>query len=326
MKVALGLLSAVLLVVLGGLGLLRSYPKVPVVPIRVKATPELVARGKYLANHVTVCIDCHSQRDWRYYTGPIRPGTVGQGGEAFTSALGFPGNFYARNITPAALATWTDGEVARAITSGVSRTGRPFFPVMPYPAYATLRTSDLFALIAYVRTLAPIEHAVPNSEPEFPMSLILRTMPGPATPSTVDEKDEPAYGRYLVTIAGCAECHTPSENGRKLPGKDFAGGFVFPLPSGGVVRSANITPDLSAGIGSWTREEFISRFKTFARPGAGKVPVKAGQFNTYMPWVMYAGMHEADLGAVYAFLRTVPPVSEKVVVFTPGAPRTTAAK
>lgn len=277
---------------------------------------ESIERGRYLANHVTVCVDCHSVRDWNYYSGPIAEGTEGQGGEVFDQDLGFPGSFVARNITPAALEDWDDRDLARAITTGVSKDGRPFFPVMPYPAYSRLSTQDLAALVAYIRTLKPIEHRVDASSPDFPMNLILRTIPGPYQPTKVNQEDSVEYGKYLVTIGGCAECHTPQEKGTKLPGMDLAGGFSFPLPDGSIVRSSNITPDEETGIGSWDEGNFVQRFKQYAREGENRLPVKPGEKNTYMPWTMYAGMKESDLKAIYAYLRTVKPVRNEVEIFS----------
>ena len=78
-------------------------------------------RGEYLANHVNLCIDCHSKRDHSYWSAPLIPGTLGQGGEAFTQDMGFPGQFYARNISPSHLSNWTDGEIFRTITVGVDK-------------------------------------------------------------------------------------------------------------------------------------------------------------------------------------------------------------
>lgn len=311
----------VLLIVIaaGGMALyLRlSFPRVPAAAdLHIEATPERIARGAYLANAVSSCVDCHSTRNWSQYTGPIVVGTEGMGGERFDETMGFPGAFYSPNITPAHLGSWTDGEILRAMTEGVSRDGRPLFPIMPYPAFGQMSEEDSHAIIAYLRTLAPIEHTPPASAPNFPMSLILRTMPKPATPRPhPDPSDTVAYGGYLVTIAACAECHTPAEKGKPLPGLDFAGGFEVSMP-GGTLRSANITPDQITGIGTWTRERFIATFKVHATADAAPVNEPSG-FNTIMPWTRYAMMTEQDLGAIYDYLRTIPAITHAVVTFTP---------
>jgi mono/diheme cytochrome c family protein len=296
-----------------------KYPAVgPAPQIKVDTSPTQIERGKYLANHVAVCVDCHSQRDWNMFAGPLIPGTEGKGGEEFNEEYGFPGTFYSRNITPAGIGNWTDGEIYRAITSGVSKNGKPFFPVMPYMNYNTMATEDVYAIIAYLRTLKPVENKVPPSSPNFPINFILRTMPQPAHPQArPDKADVLAYGKYLTNIAACDGCHTPQEKGKAIEGMYLAGGFAFPLAGGGVVRSANLTPDKETGIGRWSRESFISRFKTYADSSMQKIPAEKGKMNTFMPWIMYSGMSEEDLGAIFTYLQSVPAISNEVVKFTP---------
>src|SRR6267378_4304104 len=68
--------------------------------LKIEYTPERVARGKYLATSVAVCMDCHSKRDWLQFSGPVVAGTLGQGGERFDQELGLPGLFVSKNITP----------------------------------------------------------------------------------------------------------------------------------------------------------------------------------------------------------------------------------
>ncbi len=298
-----------------------AYPKVdPPSTEKVEVTPAKIERGKYLANHVTVCMDCHSTRDWNKYAGPIIPGTEGKGGEKFDHDLGgVPGTIYSRNITPAGIGNYTDGELMRAITCGVTNDGRALFPLMPYMGYNHLTVDDLHSIVAYIHSLKSIENNIPDRELDFPMNLIVKTIPPKSydpTPS-VDKNNPAEYGKYLVTIAGCFDCHTQMEKGELIKGMEFAGGFEFKFPSG-IVRSANITPDAETGIGSWSKEAFIQRFKSMD-PDSNRVasvdPNK--DFNTPMPWTMYAGMEKEDLAAIYNFLRTLPPVSHTVTKFTP---------
>ena len=82
-------------------------------------------------------MDCHSQRDWTRLAGPLLPGMLGAGGQEYGKDYGLPGRFYGRNITPAALKTWSDAELLTAITAGVSKSGKPLFPLMPYRAITT---------------------------------------------------------------------------------------------------------------------------------------------------------------------------------------------
>ena len=288
-------------------------PSVPVENIKVEITPERVARGKYLAENVAQCMDCHSTHDWSKFSGPAVPGTEGKGGEVFNRKMGFPGTYYAPNITPFHLKDWSDGEIFRAITSGVSKDGRALFPIMPYPSFGKMDREDIYSIIAYIRTLQPIENAPPASESNFPMNIIIHTIPSesslsPKPPVT----DTVNYGKYLVNAASCAECHTPAVSGQIIEEKMFSGGRYFEVPQGTAI-SRNITPDKQTGIGNWTREDFITRFKAFENSehysGEG---LNTNDFNTIMPWSNYAKMTEEDLGAIYAYLMTVKPISNKV--------------
>lgn len=287
--------------------------------VHVELSPERIERGRYLANSVASCIDCHSERDWNKFAGPLVEGTSGRGGEEFSQKFGFPGKFYAKNITPYALKDWTDGELLRAITSGVNKQGKALFPVMPHPNYGRLDREDIYSIIAYLRTLDPIEYSVPESEPDFPMNFIINTIPRKAEFSRIPDPDNPvAYGAYLFTAAACNDCHTQQDKGEPVPGMALAGGFEFPMPKGGIVRSANITPDPASGIGNWTEEDFVNRFKTYSDSSYISPDVKQGEFNTVMPWTMFSNMRAEDLKAIYAYLRTVKPVSNKVVKFSLG--------
>lgn len=303
---------------IGVIYLFTAYPAVgPAPDISVELTEQQINRGKYLAEHVTVCIDCHSTRDWSKFSGPIKAGTYGRGGDVFTEEMGLPGTFYAKNITPHNLSDWTDGDIYRTITTGVTREGRAMFPLMPYPAYAQMDPNDVRAIIAYLRSLQPIEYEAPESKANFPMNLILRTIPQPADPMERPSPENPAqYGKYLATIGGCAECHTPQQQGQAIEGMFLAGGFEYQMPSG-TVRSANITPHKQTGIGSWSKQMFVDRFKQYDVPTDSLPDIESSQFNTVMPWQMYAGMTESDLEAIYAYLQTVEPVENKVVKFTP---------
>ena len=283
--------------------------------LKIAVTPELVKRGEYLANHVCVCIDCHSVRDWTKFSGPLVEGTEGKGGEAFTKEVGFPGSFYAKNITPAGLSKWTDGEILRAVSCGVNKDGDALFPVMMYPYYRTMDKEDLIAIVAYLRTLKPIENETKTSKADFPMNLIINTIPKDAEFTERPTKsDIVGYGRYLVNAAACSECHTNSIKGQKVEGMDFAGGREFNMPGPKKIISSNITPDQETGIGYWTEESFINKFKSFEDKTKLQKYTSPKDFQSIMPWNMYAGMDTFDLKAIYAYLGTLKPIKNKVVV------------
>ncbi len=306
---------AVVVLIAGGLAYLKlGLPDVgPPPDLKVEGTSQQIERGRYLAHNVSLCMDCHATRDWSKFAGPPVPGTLGKGGELFDQKFGFPGRFVSRNLTPFNLGDWTDGEIYRTITTGVNKNGDAMFPVMPYLYYGKMDEEDIKSIIAYLRTLQPIESAYEDSKADFPVNFIINTMPKPPSPTKKpDPSDVIAYGAYVANAAGCAECHTRQENGQRV-GKLFAGGFEFNLGNGFKVTSMNITPH-ATGIGSWTKEAFISRFKiyqdsTYVLP---TVDMAKGEFQTVMPWTMYAGMTEEDLGAIYEYLRTIEPVENTV--------------
>ncbi len=295
-----------------------AYPNVdPPANIKITSTPEMISRGSYIANNVAVCMDCHSQRDFSKFSGPIVKGTEGKGGELFDQKMGLPGKIYVKNITPAALKDWTDGDLVRAITMGVSKKNEALFPMMPYPHYNEMSEEDLYSVIAYLRTLEPIEGSYPDKELDFPLNHLINTMPIQTyKPARIDKSNPAEYGKYLVTMASCNHCHTPAEKGEPVAGMDYAGGAEINLPFG-TIRSANITPDIQTGIGAWTKEIFIAKFKAYDPALHGYKDVNPGEFNSIMPWSMYAGMTEEDLGAIYDYLRTLKPIRNQVVRFTP---------
>ncbi|MFA6455739.1 MAG: cytochrome c [Bacteroidota bacterium] len=307
----------VVVVLVGYLSL--AFPKVsPPTSVTIHATPEMIARGEYLANHVSVCIDCHSTRDWSKFSGPVVEGTQGKGGDKFDQqSAGVPGEFYARNITPFNLKDWTDGEIYRMITTGVRKNGEPVFPLMPYLSYGKMDPEDVKSIIVYLRTLKPIEGSYPDAKFDFPMNLIVRTIPKDAVPGTrPDPSDTLKYGQYLATIAACGDCHTKREKGEQLPGMFLAGGFEFHLPSGDIVRSANLTPSQETGIGLWTAEDFLGKFKVYRDLVGRNKPVNPHELNSVMPWTMYAGMSDGDLRSIFRYLQSVDPVEYKVEKFT----------
>ena len=322
MKKALKVIGKLLLaiIILAGLGIAYIMLCLPNTgkarAIKVVATPYRLERGAYLANSVAVCMDCHSKRDWNSYAGPLVLGTEGQGGETFDQKFGFPGSYYSRNITPYGIGNWTDGEIYRAITEGVSRDGHAMFPVMPYPYYKTMDTEDVYSIIAYIRTLKPIKNDVVTSKPDFPMNIIIHTIPSKATPKEKPSAyDSLAYGKYLVNIAACMECHTQVDKGQVIPELAFGGGREFKMPFG-TVRSQNITPDEETGIGSWSCEQFLNRFKQYQKADYTPAKLSDGDYNTAMPWMMYSKMTDADLTSIYKYLRTVKPIKNSVTKFS----------
>jgi len=276
---------------------------------------KLLERGRYLTEAVSVCTTCHSDRDYSAWGGPIIEATRGAGGQTWSEEQGLPATLHASNITPKGLEGYTDGTLAHAITSGITKSGRVMFPLMPYPMYRAMCREDLEAMVAYLRSLAPIDRTVPESSVNFPVSVFIRMAPKPyESPPCPDGKDEVALGRYLATIGACEGCHTPKGAGGPDTDWAYAGGDTF-KEKGFTVRAANITPHPTTGIGNWDRQRFIDSFKRHLNT---RVPVAGGEPNTVMPWAAYARMTERDLGAMFAYLKSLAPRERAVERFPKG--------
>jgi mono/diheme cytochrome c family protein len=320
LKIFSRVLLVLLVIVIGIVAYIKlALPNVGDAPnLTIEKTAARVARGEYLANHVTVCIDCHSTRDWSRFSGPITEGTLGKGGDLFDQKFGFPGAYYAKNITPEGIGRYTDGELFRVITTGVTKEGRAMFPVMPYQYYGRMDEEDIYSIIAYIRSLQPVKNVVPESSSDFPMSIIINTIPTKASFTKMPAKtDVVNYGKYLVNAGACKECHTKFEKGKLIEGTDFGGGREFPFPDGAVIRSGNISPDAATGIGSWNETAFLAMFRVRSDSATLATKLKPGDFNSIMPWTMYGKMTDEDLKAIYAYLKTVTPINNTVVKYSP---------
>ncbi|MCJ8208144.1 c-type cytochrome [Mucilaginibacter sp. RS28] len=313
-----GIILLVLVVIVLGAGtyIKVALPNTGRAPnIKIERTAARIQRGEYLANHVNVCMDCHSTRDWSQYAGPMSATNFGGGGERFDQQQGFPGKFFAPNITPYRLKTWTDGEILRAITTGVNKDGKALFPVMTWEHAGQMDKEDVYSIIAYLRTLPEVKHDVPASKADFPVNFILNTMPHPAKfTNRPAETDTLKYGEYLVNAAACVDCHSKMEHGSVVAGSQFGGGMEFKEP-GGTVRSPNITSDRATGIGTWSKAMFVNRFKAYADKNYQPAKLTTKDLNTPMPWMMYSGMKQGDLEAIYTYLKSLKPISNTVNKF-----------
>jgi mono/diheme cytochrome c family protein len=322
-KVALGVVGLAVAVIGGGLGYLRFAKPIvrPASVERIDVTPERLARGEYLVEHLMPCLHCHSEHDVHRAGVPIVHGKAA-GGFVFDRTLGLPGEVQPPNLTPSGIGTVTDGELMRAIREGIGHDGRALFPMMPYRDYRSMSDEDLRATIAYLRTLPPVEKKTQPTVIDFPVSYFIRTVPAPVegAVSAPSPSDSVAYGGYLVKLAGCHSCHTPIDaRGQGIEGRDFAGGREFALTwQGGKLGprsvSANITSHPDGYFGRASKREFIDRVKSFV-PLANDNPPIDMALNSLMPWREFSGLSEQDLGAIYDYMKTVKPVPGKVDAF-----------
>lgn len=187
----------------------------------------------------------------------------------------------------------------RAVRHGVGADGRALL-LMPSMEMHIIGDEDLGDLIAYARSVPPVDRELPDSRlgplgrvltvfnqaPFLAAELIDHELPHPPAPPrgvTVE------YGAYLA--AACTGCHK----------EDFAGG---PLPGQSEHVAANLTPDDATGLGRWTEEEFLTTLKTGVRPDGR-------QLSSAMPWQVTAAMHDDELRAMWVFLRSLPPIRAK---------------
>ncbi|MGQ9916582.1 MAG: c-type cytochrome [Bryobacteraceae bacterium] len=289
----------------------------PAAQILVESTPERIARGRYLFHNLADCAGCHSPRDSSRFAMMPEPGMTGAG-FVFPAELGFPGRIVAPNITPdpeTGIGAWTDGEKIRAIREGISRDGRALFSFMPFRQFARLSDEDIFSLVAYLNSLPPVMNALPRTELKFPVSVLARFEPAPVLEPArpPDPRDRVRYGEFLAGVGGCLECHSELKNGKPLPGMEYAGNHEFAVGRF-VVRSANLTPDDETGIGKWSEERFVRKFRDYSGLTYETAPRAVQENFTVMPWYGFSQMKEEDLRAIYAYLRTLKPVYNPVVL------------
>jgi mono/diheme cytochrome c family protein len=260
---------------------------------------------------------------------------IGSANATMTSWSGPWGRSYTSNLTPDAetgIGTWTEQQFIDTIRNGKHLgNGRALLPPMPWPAFRHLADDDLAAMFAYLRTIPAIRNKVPDpvlppgpaaSEPALP-AITLTLAPSHADPV--------ARGRYLVTAKGCGDCHTPMTMGAQGPEYDLtrtlagfdARGAVPPMPpvkgaaevyvlepafagEWGMSFAANLTPDAETGIGTWTEQQFLDTLRNGRHQGRGR------QLLPPMPWQVFGQMTDADLKAVFAYLKTITPVKNKV--------------
>ncbi len=284
----------------------------PVTELEAPSDSASIARGELIFTYQSHCWTCHQAHYSAEYT-------TSSGGMLFDLTEIGPGfgKWYSRNLTPdmeTGLGGWTDGEIVRALREGLRNDGTPLFPVMPIDWYHGMADDDALAVVAYLRTLPPVKNQVPERQPSFAAKALFTfgvmkpkaavTKPIVAPPRGVTAE----YGKYLSNnLADCADCHTPRDlqDGHFFFDQMFAGSS-FPFGGGDegpiLVHASNISPDVETGIGSWSEEDFLNALTTGMRPDSTVL-------SPVMPYGLYKFWDQDDLRAVYAYLKSIPPVS-----------------
>lgn len=126
-----------------------------------------------------------------------------------------------------------------------------------------------------------------------------------AGPAAADDA-QVERGRYLVTVAGCSDCHTPGgltgtpDKARYLAGSDAG----FAIPGDAVYVGQNLTPDKETGLGAWSSADIVTALRTGKRPDGGML-------SGVMPFASFSHLTDADAEAIAAFLKSLPAVKNK---------------
>jgi mono/diheme cytochrome c family protein len=251
-------------------------------------------RGDYLVNTIMTCGNCHTPK------GP--PAAIV--GKDFSGGLSWdepPFKVTAPNITQdkdTSIGNWSFDDIKKLLRTGQRPNGVQIATVMPTGFYKIVTDRDMNAIVAYVRTLKPVNNKV--ADPIYKMPQVPQTVPGGEQPYTeAMMNDKVKHGFYLATIAHCMECHTPMDKGQRLFSTRLgAGGFEFPGPWG-VSVSRNITSSKEKGIGAWTDAEI----KTAITQGKSR---DGSPLKPPMGFDYYAKVSDKDLDDIVGYLRTVP--------------------
>ena len=258
----------------------------------------VMERGRYVIEIAAACGFCHTTRG---ADGQLLPNMKLAGGRVIADR-GF--RAVVPNITPdpdTGIGRWSDAEIAAAIRDGRRPDGTLIGPVMPIALYRGLSDHDLMAMVAYLRAVPPVQHAV-TERSTYPFPL---TPYGPPVAGVPDppEDDPVARGAYLAgPLAHCVDCHTPPLPGERRDWSRIgAGGVPFEVP-GGVAVSRNITSSKEYGIKDWTDEQIIRVLtqgisadgRRLAPPMSGRAPI-------------WAQLTERDKHDLVAYLRSLPP-------------------
>lgn len=285
------LLGLVLLVLLASLVLANQFNSkfekvhsLTPAPVAIPTDSASIARGAMLA---VGCQNCHD-RDL--------------GGKVFFDEPEI-GVLPSSNLTRAARSEtegYTDEDFVRAIRHGLNKKGNPLM-VMPSEAYTHFSDEDLGALIAYLKSLPPVDRTFDQRYFTymsqvmagagmfgnlFPYDIIdhekAKNITAPPTGNSIE------YGAYVASFEGCQTCH----------GANFGGG-KSPDPVSPPV------PDISPGsrAGKWTKDEFISFFKT------GKTPDGRMPNVQFMPWEGIGALPEVEIEGLYNYLQSLPPAN-----------------
>ena len=277
------LVVAIGLVIYGQAQFKQTHSDRPLYAITADTSPEGLERGKYLMENAMSCTEaCHTAEDGTLsgFIEEINDGPISM-------------VFAVPNLTPdmeTGLGGWTDAEIARAIREGVDKDGVELV-VMPSYNYTALSDADVAAMIGYLRFLEPVRHEVPPIEGNAFAKVMLAV--GAFGPSPVQDPITTArvaptmgtldYGRYMLSLGACSDCHQAN----------FAGGQL-PFSSPEDAPAANLTP--GGELTSWTTEDFVRAVQDGLHPNGKSLDEGMPRYGT----------SAEDLAAIFDYLKTLP--------------------
>lgn len=255
---------------------LDKAPDVAVAAVDIPSDATAVARGEHLATAVSGCVECHGES---LEGAPlIDAAPIGYlPAPNLTSGQGGVGSSY------------TDEDWVRALRHGVGADGR-VLAAMPSHWYAYMDDSDLGALIAYLKQVAPADNDLGPRNIVFPGTILFgvlgyNTLSVAQIDHAVAGGVKPAegataeYGEYLAAIALCQDCHAANLAGNTDPN--------------GPPMGPNITP--GGALAGYDEAQFVTLMRTGMTPGNYQV-------SDEMPWAMYQHMTDDEIGALWAHL------------------------
>jgi len=307
-----GIIILSVLILIGGFAAfiaIRGIPKFDVnVPTiaNVEITPERVERGAKIAS--MLCKSCHYNKETNKLTG-----------QHMFEIPEF-GVINSKNITndpEIGIGKWTDAQLIYFIRTGINPFTGQFVP--PYmPKLIHISDEDIRSIIAYLRSDHPELQAdkteLPESQPSFltkflcfvafkPFDFPKESIPDPDTSNQLE------WGKYLTLYQlECYACHSKSFETMNMlePEKSegfFGGGNIMTAPDGSKISSLNLTPDDETGIGRWSEEQFMTALRSGIVPNGPALRA---------PMVPFVNLTDSELKAIYAYLRTVPKIKNKV--------------
>ena len=262
----------------------KMNKKWEVTPASIPIPPDSasVARGEHLAG--VFCMDCHGDQ-FQGKTMIDDPDIGKIEAHNLTSGKGGVGGKY------------TDVDWVRAIRHGINKDGRALF-IMPANAMHNLCESDVADIVAYMKTIPPVDHVVQERPQITKMAKVLAAIGAFGDVWSAESIDHDAafevapasgptseYGEYLVNSIGCRHCHGEQLNGGKSP-----------------EPHAPFVPNLTPGgdLGTWSNEQFTKVLRTGWLPNGRQLSPQ------YMPWKATSRMSDDEITAIYEYLKKLP--------------------